>query len=508
MNYPGADNHTVGPYQTCTFICAGGGEEIFEPRFSYNGYQHVEVRGLDYTPKLADCTGLLVASDMAPRGTFQCSDERINALQKVHLRTIRNYYIQMPGDPVREKANWTQDIQSHFDSVAYNFDLTHMYGKWQLDFIDHIQDDGFVPAIVPSCFAGYWIIGPWWGGMIVYNPWQQYLFYGNIGILARSYPAMKKYLSYLDSIANDHVIEWGLGDWQDALAQKEGYGWPKSTSVSYTSTCAYFLYADILRKTAELLAFDEEAAAFQRRREEIREAILESFFDADSGNYDTGSQTALVLALRLQVAPEEHRSRILELLKERIRADDCHLTSGFVGLPYLLTELAENGLGDLAWTIATQETYPSWYDMVFARNNTAFMEAWDGGYVQMPTLAAPIGAWFYRTLGGIWPTSAGFKSFVIEPYTSTLEWVNCSYDSEYGQIRCDWRKEGDGIAMTIDVPVGAFAELQLPAGKVTESDAPAFEAAGVSELQSRADRVHLRLESGSYNFRMKDVLQF
>jgi alpha-L-rhamnosidase len=434
IKYPGKSNHTVGPYQTYTYICKGGGDETFEPRFSYNGYQYVEVYGIETAPKLQNCVGLRVASDLTESGRFSCSDERLNKLQDVHLRTIRNYYVQMPSDPVREKAVWTQDVQSHFEPVGYNYDLQGLFGKWQQDYLDHILPNGYVPAIVPSCFAGHWINGPWWGGMIIYNPWQLYQFYGDKAVLASSYPAMKRYHAYLDSISEDHIVRWGLGDWQDALAQKEGYGKPRSTTVPYTSTCAYFHYADILRQTALLLGKSNEAAHYKKKMEAIRKSLHKKFYDAETGVYDKGSQTAYVLALRLHIAEANDRPRVVENLRKQIAKDDHHLSAGFVGLPFLLTELTEIGLGDLAWAIATQKTYPSWFDMVFARNNTAFMESWNGGHVQMPSLAGPIGAWFYRSLGGIRSDAPGFKSFIVAPYTKTLDWVKCEHMSPYGKI--------------------------------------------------------------------------
>lgn len=501
IKYPGKSNHTVGPYQTSTYICKGDGDETFEPRFSYNGYQYVEVYGIEAAPKLQDCVGLRVASDLAESGRFSCSDERLNKLQDVHLRTIRNYYVQMPSDPVREKAVWTQDVQTHFESVGYNYDLQGLFGKWQQDYLDHVLPNGYVPAIVPSCFAGHWINGPWWGGMIIYNPWQLYRFYGDKAVLARSYPAMKRYHAYLDSISEDHIVRWGLGDWQDALAQKEGYGNPRLTSVPYTSTCAYFHYADILRQTALLVGKKDEAAYYKDKMEAIRKAIHARFFDSATGIYDTGSQTALILALRLEIAPEEERGRVIEILRNQIVEDEYHLSSGFVGLPFLLPELTETGLGDLAWRIATQETYPSWFDMVFARNNTAFMEAWDGGYVQMPSLAAPIGAWFYRSLGGIRADEPGFKTFIIEPYTKTLDWVKCEYKSPYGMIRSNWRKKDDVLTMDVTVPANTTAMVYVPGKNINESGLPADKAEGVTFLRMEKNKAVFKVESGKYEFK-------
>ncbi len=460
--------------------------------------------GLDYTPRLDDCTGLQVVSDFARTGSFSCSNEKLNTLQEVHLRTIRNYNVQMPQDPVREKACWTQDVQTNFECTAYNFNLQALYRKWQFDYLDQVFPDGFVPTVVPSCFDGPWINGPWWSGMIIYNPWQLYEFYGDRDLLEESYPGMKKHFSYLGSIANEHVVSWGLGDWQDAAAQKAGYGNPKSTTVPYTSTCAYFHYADILRQTALLLGKPDEAAHYAGQMEAIRKSLHDKFYNAETGVYDKGSQTAYVLALRLRIAADQDRPRIVENLKRQIAKDDFHLSSGFVGLPFLLTELTEIGPGDLAWKIATQDTYPSWFDMIFNNKKTAFMEAWDGGMVQMPSLAGPIGAWFYRSLGGIRSDEPGFKSFIIAPYTKTLDWVKCTHECPYGTIRSDWSRKDGVLTMDLSVPVNTTATVFIPGEDITEGGVPATEAEGVTVLRRENGRQIFTLESGFYRFEAEE----
>ncbi|GAH58035.1 unnamed protein product, partial [marine sediment metagenome] len=152
IKYPGASSHTLGRYQTCEYICKGEGDEFYEPRFAFNGYRYVDVYGLDYTPEVTDLVGCQVVSDLQTVGSFSCSDERINYLQQVNRLTIQNYNVQMPMDPVREKVCWTQDVQSNFETSAYNFNLYAIYSKWQDDYIDAVLDNGFVPTVVPSCF--------------------------------------------------------------------------------------------------------------------------------------------------------------------------------------------------------------------------------------------------------------------------------------------------------------------------------------------------------------------
>ena len=498
ISYPGSGSHTIGRYQTFEYICKGDGVEIYEPRFAFCGYRYVDVEGLEYTPEPTDLVGCQVVSDLTQAGTFSCSDNRINYLQAINLRTIRNYNIGTPMDPVREKVNWTQDVQSNFETTFYNFNVHPIYKKWQGDFIDGILDTGFVPAVVPSCFDGPTINGPWWGGMLIFNPWQLYNSYGDQDILAQSYPAMKHHMTYYDSIAKDNIIRWGLGDWMDIASG--GRGRPQGTTVPYTSTCAYKMYADILSKTASLLGNKADAAYFAKKSAEIRKTIQQTFYNKETGVYDKGSQTSYILALKLDIVAEDDRPRVVENLRKQIASDHDHLSTGFVGTPFLLTVLTEEGLGDLAWKIATQETYPSWYDMIYNKKNTCFKENWQGGLVQMPSLAGPIGAWFYRSLGGIRPDEPGFKSFIVAPYTKTLDWVKCAYMSPYGKIVSNWSKTNGTLTMHITVPANTTATVHVPGKNITEGGSPAAKASGVTFLRMDKGKSLYKVGSGTYEF--------
>ncbi len=505
--YPGTNSHTLGRYQTCEYICKGGGEEFFEQRFSFNGYRHIYVYGLDYKPEPEDLVGLRVVSDFKTVGTFSCSDNKINKIQDVLLRTIKNYNTQMPQDPDREKSVWTQDVQSNFENAAYNFNLNTLYRKWQNDFVDHIQPDGYVPPVVPSAFDGPSINGPWWGGMVIFNPWQHYNFYGNADILKDSYEAMKAQFAYLTSIADHNIISWGLGDWQDIHSQEEGISNQVETSVPYSSTCAYYHFADIIQQTALILGNTADAKVYKQKMQEIRRDLYERFFDKETDIFDSGSQTSYVLALTLNIVYGGDKELLLQNFAQRIAKDDYHLSAGFVGMPFLLNLLKEEGLGDLAWKIATQETYPGWYDMVLNRGNTVLMEDWDAEYilpprfVQMPSLAGSIGAYYYRSLGGIRPETPGYKNILIQPFTKTLDWVNCEYESPYGIIRSNWSNKNGILTMNISIPANSTATVYVPGTAITESGKAAEVAEGVRFFKYDDGYSIFRIESGDYSFR-------
>lgn len=499
--YPGSGSHTLGRYQTCKYICGAAGEGVLESRFSYNGFRHVEVTGLDYEPVPGDVEIVSVNTDMESVGAFACSDDRLNRLQDVLLRTIGNYVIHIPNDPTREKAGWTQDVDTCFHPMVYNFLAAPTFLKWQRDFLDAVHDDGYVPPVVPSRFDGPTINGPWWGGVVIYTPWFLYRFYGDRDILAESYPAMKKHFEYLAGIAKGGVIEWGLGDWMEVGSVR-----PVRTPVALTSTCAYYWFATILEKTARLLGKEGDARRYARRADSIRKAFNSRFLDEKTGQYALGSQTGQLLPLVLGLAPERHRDRIVAFLAERIERDGRHLSTGFVGTPFLLNGLCDLGRPDLAWSIATQADYPSFIDAILNRGQTVMKEDWKGGLVQMPTLQGPIGAWYYGSLAGIRPNpeSGGFQRMLLKPETTGgLTWVKAHHDTLLGRVRSEWRRGGGRFTWDVEIPANTSATVVLPASdpqQCREGGRALSEAAGVAIAGAGPDGVVLHVGSGSYSF--------
>ncbi len=460
IKYPGVPSHTLGRYQTCKYIFKGEKEEIYEPRFCYNGFQTIEITGLDYQPDLADFTAQVVCTVMPVTGSFECSNEKINRLQDILIQTIKNYIVHIPNDPTREKAGWTQDVQNAFDVTAYNFDCTSMYCKWQQDFLDEQHENGYVPPVVPSRFDGQNLNGPWWGGMIVYLPWKIYQYYADQRILEESYPAMKKYVDYLTSISDNHIVKWGLGDWLEP-----GSVFPVKTPVPLTSTIAYYHYSNILSKTANLLGKTEDEKKYAALADEIKKSYNQTFLNDKTGEYALGSQASQLMSLYLGLVPTDKEKIVRAALLRKIEADSTHLSTGFVSTPFLLNGLTDLGYPKVAYAIATRNTYPSWFDMVFNRGNSVLKENWRGGKVQMPSLGGSIGSWFYVSLAGIRPDSLapGFKRIIIDPISDTeLSWAKATYKSIQGNIGSYWKRENGTFILNVEIPANTQAKVYLP----------------------------------------------
>ena len=503
VKYLGADSHTLGRYQTCMFVLSGM-EKEFTSRFHYAGFRYIEMTGLEDMPACSQITGQVVNSDLPIIGSFACSNEKLTRLQQILINTVRNYIIHIPNDPVREKAGWTQDVQNGFDVNAYNFDATAMYRKWQRDFIDIMFENGYVPPVAPSRFAGQNINGPWWGGMILYTPFKLYRYYQDEAMIRESYGALKKYMGYLDSIAQDHVIEWGLGEWLEPFAKNNKY--TRKTPVPLTSTCAYYYYADIMRQFAGLLNQREDEKHYQELAAAIKESFNRHFYHPQTAQYAAGSQGAQLMALYCGLVPEAERDRVVVALREQIIRDKQHLSTGFVATPFLLTGLSDAGLGDLSYSMATQETYPSWFDMVFNQGNTVFKEDWDGGKVQMPSLAGPIGYWFFHSLAGIRldETVPAFKRIVIKPdLVGDLTWASASYHSVRGEIATRWSRTNSTFTLSVQIPPNTTAIVHLPSEssqEIHEGGRALQQSGGIKVTACKGHETLISVGSGMYDF--------
>ncbi len=502
MNVLGGSGHTFGRYQTDIYTARGEGEEVCQPSLTYHGFGAVDVSGLGYEPKAEDLVGVVTATDLPVVGKFACSDERLNRLQEVFRRTVYNYIIQIPNDPVREKSPWTQDVWNQFPAESWFYDVGPTYRKWQLDFLDGQFPDGYVAPVVPGRFEAPDINGPWWGGAILYTPWLYYQAYGDTSLLAESYEGMKAHFAYLEQLCVDEkaraawprlegptgkdVLWWGLGDWLAVETSK--------ARVVYTSTAALAWFAQIMADTASVLDHPDDHALYERRAGEIRATFNRTFLDTETGVYDLkGGQTAQSLPLALGLTPSEVKPKVEARLAKAVEEANNHIASGFVGTPILLTTLSDIGRPDLAWTIATQPDTPGWFGMV--RQGT-YQEAWDGGGVQMPSLAAPIHVWFMEDLAGIRP-KVGFRRLVLRPdLVGGLTWVRAWHDGPNGRIASAWSLDGKSFRWDLTIPPNTTATVHVPAKDATsvrESD-------GLKAVRFENGHAVFEVGSGRYAF--------
>ncbi|MFO1513818.1 MAG: alpha-L-rhamnosidase C-terminal domain-containing protein [Verrucomicrobiota bacterium] len=235
---------------------------------------------------------------------------------------------------------------------------------------------------------------------------------------------------------------------------------------------------------------------------------------AVDGRIAGNTQCVYAMALKFDLLPEELRAKAAQYLEEDIKAKGGHLSTGFVGVSYLLPVLTQAGKADAAYGLLLQDTFPSWLFSV-KHGATTIWERWDGwtpekGF-QDPGMNSfnhyslgSCGEYLFGGIGGIRSTSPGFKTIRIEPIIRDgLTWAKTSYDSINGKIATAWKREGQRLTLDVVVPANTTATICLPArdvASITEGGKPAASAEGVKFLRMEKDGAIFEVGSGDYKF--------
>lgn len=473
--------------RTSRFVLGGsGGKEVYEPRFFHAGMRRVEVSGLVGAPETNDLVGCQISSMYTTSGSFRCSDEGQNWLNDSARRTVVSYTTFLPNDPEREWKAWTQDIENMFRSAVYLFDVRTMYERWQHDLLDGQSADGNFPNIAPGPFFDAYN-SPWWGGCAVWLPWHWYLYYGDASLLRESYPAMKRYVDYLGTVARDGVQDWGLADWLPV----------EETPRPLINTPAHFLYAQIVSRAAAMLGEHDEARRYATVAEQVRTAFNRKFLDPATGIYGvpgwkpkfgnwkppvplerlheawwTGdrpcTQAGQALPLALGMVPPEHRAAVEQAFIRELAAHRNHLSTGFVSTPYLLQAVADLA-SEAGWAMTSARDFPSWHSMTRGSGNDLMKETWAGGQALMPSLGGNIVAWHTEVLAGIRPDpeGPGFRKIIVKPaIVGDLTWVSGSFESPRGRIASNWKRDGGKLTLDVTIPPNTTATVFVPGKNV------------------------------------------
>ncbi len=502
-----------------------GGEEIFEPRFTFHGFRYVELNGYPETPTRETITGIVLHSDTPPTGTFECSDPLINQLQHNIQWGQRGNFVDVPTDcPQRnERLGWTGDAQVFTRTAAFNMDVAGFFTKWTSDLEDAQSPEGTYPMVVPNPgFAGK-DGGPAWADAGIICPWTIYQCYGDTRLLEERYDSMRRYVGSLAETSRDGIrcfSEYegyhGFGDW---LALDGSEGREGATPKDLIGT-AFFAYSvRLLGRIARVLGNSEDAEHYESLFQDVRRAFQERFV-TPGGLVASGTQTSYVLALHFDLLPEHVRAVTLDALVRDIERRGMHLSTGFVGTPYINWVLSDTvrGRPDIAYALLRQTTWPSWLYSV-TQGATTIWERWDGwthdkGF-QDPGMNSfnhyaygAIGAWLYAVVGGIDldPERPGYKHIIMRPRPGgDLTHATAELRSIYGPIRSAWTLdvERGKFDWRITVPANTSATVYVPAAAsavVREGDVLADEAPGVSWLRREADAAVYEVAAGDYRF--------
>lgn len=505
--------------QWWSYTLRGDKEETWEPRFSYYGFRYLQVEWVGDAGKVVRVGAERLGSDSPITGSFESSNEMLNAVHKLIVEAMHNNEVSLFTDcPHREKLGWLEETHLVASGLMFNNDLRGLYGATAKNIKDSQYENGMVPSIAPQ----YTMFGPRypiyddtpeWGSASILAAWSAYRFYGDVAELERNYPVMKAYVKYLESKATDGIVAYGLGDWYDIGPGEPGLS--KLTTAGVTGTMMLYEDAVVMQRIAALLRHTDDAASYAALIERERVAFNKRFWDSANQYYDKGSQTANAMPLALGVVPEDKRAAVLEHVVADIHAHEDHVTTGEVGYPYLLRALMEGGRNDVLMAMMMRKDPPS-YRSQLAAGATSLTEAWDANPKSSQDHFMLGGAeeWFYRGLAGIDfdLSRANFaERITIRPrMVDGVSWVRCGYVSPWGKIESDWKREGLVTTMEVTVPASAQATVVVPVrtgAPVMVGGTAAEMAAGVMFVSRENGAATYRVESGVYRFSVTEGAQ-
>ncbi|GGN99225.1 alpha-L-rhamnosidase [Saccharibacillus kuerlensis] len=506
--------------QLVTYITKGEGVEEYAPTFTFQGFRYVKVEGYPGQENglpLENFVGEVIHSDMTPTGDFECSNPLVNQLQHNIVWGQKGNFVDVPTDcPQRdERLGWTGDAQVFIDTALFNYQGGPFFTKWLRDLKAEQFENGGVPFVIPAVIPGDSAAA--WSDAATIIPWTMYLTYGDKRILEEQYESMKGWVEYMRSQGDDEHLwmkVFNFGDWLAPDAPSNSYS--GATPKDFIATAFYAYSTRIVRDAAEVLGKQEDVRMYSQLLEGIVKAFNREFV-SPSGRLASPTQTAHVLALAFDLVQGDVKKRTAMELNELVVAQDYHLSTGFVGTPFLCPVLSANGYHETAVKLLLKEDLPSWLYSV-KKGATTIWEHWDGiredGSFWSDNMNSfnhysygAIGSWMYRSLAGLdrHQSEPGYKKIRIEPKFGgySLTYATASLESMYGQIQSGWSISEDSIKLKAVIPPNTTAEIVLPHARlesVREQSTAIEQADGVFSCIQEDDRVILQVGSGTYSF--------
>ena len=503
------------------YILKGGSAETWNPRFTYYGFRYIQIEKVPasnsnnhHLPTILSVKGLHIRNDAKEIGTFQCSNELFNRTFTLINWAIKSNMMNVLSDcPHREKLGWLEQAYLMGNSIQYNYDVANFFRKTVHDMMEAQTPEGLIPEIAPEYvvfdFAGgMFRDSPEWGSAGILLPWYLYRWYGDSRILRESFPMMQKYIDYLQKRANDNILSEGLGDWYDLGPNHPGVS--QLTPMGITGTATYYYDLTVISKIARLLGEENEAADYDKLAAAVRESFNEKFFNKETKEYGTGSQTANAMAVFMKLVEPQYKADVVNNIVKDIHNRNNSLTSGDIGYRFLLRVLDDEGRSDVIFDMNNRMDVPG-YGYQLAKGATSLTESWQAlsSVSNDHLMLGHLMEWFYTGIGGIRQSdrSVAFKNIIISPEpVGDLTYANATYQSLYGLIASEWKKENDLFKLTVTVPVNTSATIYLPADPssvITEDGVSIRERKDVEWLENEKGKAVVRAGSGTYSFIVK-----
>lgn len=489
---------------TAEYILRGEGMEIYEPHFTYFGFQFAEIVSDTPETEIVKVEGCVVHSDNQLTGTFDCDNQLVN---KIHRATVWSQKSNMLGYPMDcpqrdERLGWMGDAQVTSEEAMFNFDMAGFYRNW-FSGIRANQDpaSGDIPIISPRPYIRD--DGVEWSSTYLTMIWDNFRYYGDKLLLETHYDAMAKYFQFLAGHAKGVIQPKGwIGDW-GSRARNWKEGDPESVPTAY-----FYLDAILLAKIAGLTGRTADSAYYAGMADKIKTAFNENYFRPDHHSYLEGSQMDNAFPLYLNMIPPGERDFVMKSLVHQILVvDSSHLTTGVLGTKYLPEVLTENGRADIAWMLVNQKGFPSWSEMMKKYNTMC--EFWTLKQSHNHVMMGSIDSWFYETLAGVrlQESSPAYGKTILKPYIpDDLNRVDCALGTVRGDLRTAWKKNGSGLEMMVEIPFNCQSEVWIPCKEgsdITESGKPVKEAPGITFLRREGNSSIFKIGSGKYRFEVR-----
>ncbi len=485
-----------------TYILKGGREEIFEPTFTWHGFRFIKLEGYPGELKPENFEAVALYSDMPMTGSFNSSNALVNQLQHNIEWGQKGNFVDVPTDcPQRdERLGWTGDAQVFSRTAAFNMNVHNFFSRWLKDVAADQQPNGSVPFVVPNVLGARAAGSAGWADAATIIPWNMYLAYGDKKILENQYSSMKAWVGYMQNNSNNDLWNKGFhfGDWLFYRPDDDNDGRAAVTDKYLIAQAFYAHSTQLLINAAQVLEKTEDVETYRALHSRIKEAFMREYMTSN-GRLVSGTQTAYVLALNFDMLPDALRKQAAERLVENIKNYGNHLTTGFLGTPYLCHVLTRFGFTDMAYTLLLQETYPSWLYPV-KMGATTIWERWDGikpdGSFQVPSMNSynhyaygAIGDWMYRVMVGLdtYEDGVGYKHIRIKPHIGGgFSHASASLQTYYGKLSSGWKVENDKTTMDVEIPANTTATVFIPAKNI----------AAISEAGGAFDSASAKMEEG------------
>ncbi|MDO3695303.1 glycoside hydrolase family 78 protein [Wenyingzhuangia sp. chi5] len=495
------------------YTLKGDDVETWQPKFSYYGYQYMQIENINYKetivdslPTLMDLKSNFIYNSAGETGTFESSNEIFNKAHELINNAIKsNFQAVLTDCPHREKLGWLEEAHLNGPGLMFNYNMKTFFPSIMENIKDAQRENGLIPTIAPEyvVFGGDFTDSPEWGVSGVILPWMYYEYYGDDSLILEYYEVMKRYVDYLTLKSDNYILDYGLGDWYDYGEHAAGYS--KNSPIALSATSHYYYAAHLFAKAAKHLNKTEDIVKYQALANNIKKAYNNKFFNKETKQYGTGSQFSNAVSIFMDIVDPKYKQAVMDNLLADIKNRGYRLTTGDVGNRYLFETLARNGENEVMYKMNNHYDTPG-YGFQIKFGLTTLTEQWDPrkGNSWNHFMMGQIEEWFYTSLAGIQPDMKhpGFKHFFIKPeIVGDMTFVKSSYKSVYGTIVSEWEKSENSTIFNIEIPVNTSATIVLPVKssvKISINNIALDKVEGLEKLDN-VEKPSFKLGSGVYN---------